>query len=299
MTTQQTFRNNNINDTNIICTSSNSISSINTSTPSSPPISPFLQWVGGKRKIVGKLLEKIPNGLELNNYYEPFLGGGALFFQVKDRFNKCFLSDINLEVITSYNAVKNNPARIIELCESYKLKHSKKYYYQVRDNNINSNDPIEIAARFLYLNRYSFRGIYRINRYNRSQMSYSSRRYSTFNNFTAILNQCSSILQSATIYAGDFSFIEAQANDFVYFDPPYHQSGECFYTRLPFGENDQVRLKNFAEHLSNKGVKLMISNSNTDFIKNLYKNFNISTITIKYSLPNRRKESCELLITNY
>lgn len=290
MTTQQTFRYSNTNDTKI-----KDISPIT----SRATISPFLQWVGGKRKIIDRLLEKIPLDLELNNYYEPFLGGGALFFQVKDRFNKCFLSDINLEIVTSYNAVKRNPAKIIELCESYRLKHSKEYYYQVRDTNINSNDPIEITARFLYLNRYSFRGIYRVNRHDQAKISYSSRNHSNFDNFTAILKRCSSILQDTTIYASDFSFIEPKSNDFVYFDPPYHRSGEIFYTRLPFGEDDQVRLKNFAEHLSNKGVKLMISNSNTNFIRNLYKDFSMSTITIKYSLSNHRRESCELLITNY
>lgn len=280
--------------------SSASINSItSTGSTSITTISPFLQWVGGKRKIVDKLLEKIPLGLELNNYYEPFLGGGALFFQVKDRFNKCFLSDINLEIITSYNAVKKNPTRIIELCESYRLKHSKEHYYQVRDNNVASNDPIQITARFLYLNRYSFRGIYRVNKHNQAQMSYSTRNYSNFDNFASILRQCSNILQNATIYASDFSFIEPQANDFVYFDPPYHKSSEGFYTRLPFSEDDQVRLKNFAEHLSNNGVKLMISNSDTDFIRNLYKDFSINAIAIKYAISNYRRESQELLITNY
>jgi DNA adenine methylase len=320
---QQTFRNNstdtkkNIGKTKInTIIPSTSPTSINLSTNDSPSstrinptsstdspinatISPFFQWVGGKRKIVDKLLGKIPLGLELNNYYEPFLGGRALFFQVKDRFNKCFLSDINLEIVTSYNAVKKSPARIIELCESYRLKHSKEHYYQIRDNNTTSNDPIQITARFLYLNRYSFRGIYRVNKYNQAQMSYSTRNYSNFDNFTSILRQCSNILQNTTIYASDFSFIEPQANDFVYFDPPYHRSGEGFYTRLPFSEDDQVRLKNFAEHLSNNGVKLMISNSDTDFIRNLYKDFNISSINIKYSISNYQRESQELLITNY
>ncbi len=146
MMQQQTFINDN---------TSTAIDKITTINPTNPIIRPFFQWVGGKRKIVDKLIERIPLGL--NNYYEPFLGGGALFFQVKNRFNKCFLSDINLELVTSYNAVKKYPAKIIELCESYRLKHSKEYYNQVRDNNINSNDPTEITARFLYLNRYSFR----------------------------------------------------------------------------------------------------------------------------------------------
>lgn len=262
-----------------------------------PSISPFFQWVGGKRRMVDLLIEKIPQGL--NNYYEPFLGGGALFFQVKDRFNKCFLSDINLELATCYNAVKQNPFKIIELCESYRQKHNKKYYYQVRDNDMMSNDPIAISARFLYLNRYSFRGIYRINRNNQVRMSYSDRNYRTFDNFVAMLKLCSNILQDAMIYGGDFSFIEAGVNDFVYFDPPYHKSGESFYTRVPFSEDDQIRLKDFATELSNKGVVLMISNSDTDFIRDLYKDFNVTTITIKYSISNYRKESNELLITNY
>lgn len=288
MMQQQTFINDN---------TSTAIAKITTINPTNPIIRPFFQWVGGKRKIVDKLIERIPLGL--NNYYEPFLGGGTLFFQVKNKFNKCFLSDINLELVTSYNAVKKYPAKIIELCESYRLKHSKEYYKQVRDNNINSNDPTEITARFLYLNRYSFRGIYRVNKHDQVRMSCSTRNYATSGNFTTILNQCSSILQDTTIYAGDFSFIEQQANDLVYFDPPYHKSGEVFYTRLPFGEDDQIRLNKFAMELSNKGIKLMISNSDTSFIRELYKNFNISTITIKYPISNYRRTSNELLITNY
>ncbi|WP_375319185.1 DNA adenine methylase [Candidatus Tisiphia endosymbiont of Oplodontha viridula] len=288
MMQQQTF----INDNTSIA-----ITKITAINPTNSIIRPFFQWLGGKRKIVDKLIERIPLGL--NNYYEPFLGGGALFFQIKNIFNKCFLSDINLELVTSYNAVKKNPAKIIELCESYRLKHNKEYYNQVRDNNINSNDPTEITARFLYLNRYSFRGIYRVNKHNQILMSCSSRNYANSDNFITTLNQCSSTLQDTTIYAGDFSFIEPQANDFVYFDPPYHKSGECFYTRVPFGEDDQVRLKIFAMELSNKGIKLMISNSDTSFIRELYKDFNISTITIKYSISNYRRTSNEVLITNY
>ncbi len=118
-----------------------------------------------------------------------------------------------------------------------------------------------------------------MNKHDQVRMSCSTRNYATFGNFTTILNQCSRTLQDTTIYAGDFSFIEPQANDLVYFDPPYHKSGEVFYTRLPFSEDDQVRLNKFAMELSNKGIKLMISNSDTSFIRELYKDFNISTYT--------------------
>ncbi|KJV62605.1 D12 class N6 adenine-specific DNA methyltransferase family protein [Rickettsia amblyommatis str. Darkwater] len=97
----------------------------------------------------------------------------------------------------------------------------------------------------------------------------------------------------------DFSFIEPQKNDFVYFDPPDHQSGEKFYTRLPFDEQEQIRLRDFAQALDNKGVKVMISNSNTPFIRDLYKSFYINTIKVKYSMPQQRKISNEVIVTNY
>ncbi|MCC8461812.1 MAG: DNA adenine methylase [Rickettsia endosymbiont of Ecitomorpha arachnoides] len=209
---------------------------------------PFLQWVGGKRKIVDQLIKFIP--AKLNNYYEPFLGGGALFFQVRDKFKQCYLSDINLELVTSYNAVKKNPDKVSKLLDSHKEKHSKEHYYQVRSNN-DSNDPTKITARFIYLNRYSFKGIYRINIDGKPAQSFSSRNYSK-SDLTFRLKQCSQLLAGTSICAMDFSFIEPQKDDFVYFDPPYHKSGEKFYTRLPFDENEQTRLKDFATELNDK-----------------------------------------------
>ena len=256
---------------------------------------PFLQWVGGKRKIADQLIPFLPS--LLNNYYEPFLGGGALFFQVRDKFKHCYLSDINLDLVTSYNAIKKNPEQVSKLLESYKEKHSKEYYYQVRSNN-DSNDPAKITARFIYLNRYSFKGIYRINLDGKPAQSFSGRNYSK-SDIASRLKQCSSLLAGTSICAMDFSFIEPYKNDFVYFDPPYHKSGEKFYTRLPFDENEQTRLRDFAVELNNQGVKMMISNSDTPFIRNLYKNFNINSIAVKYSMPEHNKMSDEVIITNY
>lgn len=263
---------------------------IQTNTPK-----PFLQWVGGKRRIADQLTALIPNGL--NNYYEPFLGGGALFFQIKNRFKQCFLSDINLDLVTSYNAVKKNPEAISSLLEKHNRNHSREYYYQIRGIN-SSNNPDIISARFLYLNRYAFKGICRINKNGSMDVSFSTKTYKTSRAYER-LKDCSNLLQDASIYANDFSFIEPSKNDFVYFDPPYHQSGEDFYTRLPFDENEQIRLRDFAVGLSNKGVKLMLSNSNTKFIRNLYQDFNIKTIAVKYSISEKRKKAEELVITNY
>lgn len=256
---------------------------------------PFLQWVGGKRKIVDQLIKFIP--AKLNNYYEPFLGGGALFFQVRDKFKQCYLSDINLELVTSYNVIKKNPDKVSKLLDSHKEKHSKEHYYQVRSNN-DSNNPAKITARFIYLNRYSFKVIYRINIDGKPAQTFSGRNYSK-SDLAFRLKQCSQLLAGTSICAVDFSFIEPQKNDFVYFDPPYHKSGEKFYTRLPFDENEQTRLRDFAKALDNKAVKFIISNSDTPFIRNLYKDFNINIIKVTYSMPQTRKISDEVIVTNY
>lgn len=256
---------------------------------------PFLQWVGGKRKITDQLISYIPSGL--NNYYEPFLGGGALFFQVRNMFKQCILSDINLDLVTSYNAVKKNPEAVSSLLEKHTQNHSRKHYYQIRDIN-NSSNPEIISARFLYLNRYSFKGIYRISKNGKLDASFSTKTYRTTRIYDRIM-ECSNLLKGVSIYTNDFSFIEAGKNDFVYLDPPYHRSGEDFYTRLPFDENEQIRLKNFAENLDKKGAKLMISNSDTDFIRDLYKNFNIRTIEVKYDIHKKKRKTQELVISNY
>lgn len=263
-------------------------------------IKPFIVWVGGKRRIAKKLASLIPTNL--NNYYEPFLGGGALFFNVFDRFKKCYLSDINLELITSYNAVKNNPELVGKLLLEHEHNNSKEYFYQVRDN-VHTNDPVKISARFLYLNRYSFRGIYRVDKNNNSKASFSNRNYknNTFDNVIQTLSLCKDAMQNSTIYANDFSFITAKENDFVYFDPPYHKSGETLYTRISFSEYDQIRLRNFASKLTRYGVKLMISNSNNEFIRNLYssKEFFLREIEVDYQIRTKNRNDTELVITNY
>lgn len=255
---------------------------------------PFIVWVGGKRKIVDKLLEYIPTNL--NNYYEPFLGGGALFFSLGDRFKKAFLSDINLDLTTSYNAIKNTPDEVCNLVNNHEQNHSKDYFYRIKDIS-NSNNPSVISARFLYLNRYSFRGIYRLNIDGDLKVNCSNRTYKS--KIADRIKQSSDLLKSATIYAGDFSFIEPSADDFVYFDPPYHQSGEDFYTRLPFDESEQTRLKAFIDALTLKGVKIMLSNNETNFIVNLYKGYNIRTLEVRYSINNDTSTKKEVIITNY
>ncbi|WP_342270468.1 DNA adenine methylase [Rickettsia endosymbiont of Orchestes rusci] len=255
---------------------------------------PFFRWVGGKRKLIAPLLAYIPSGFD--NYYEPFLGGGALFFAVKDKFKKCFLSDINFDLITSYNAVKKNPNEVVKLYDMHIQNHSKDYYRKIV--NYCTNNPNAIAARFLYLNKYSFKGVYQFNKQGKLRSTFFDTKYKNLN-IEEKLKEYSSFLNDVFIYTIDFSFIEPQKNDFVYFDPPYHQTGEIFYTKLPFSENDQIRLRDFAVELDSKNIKFMISNNDTSFIRKLYENFNIKNIEIKYSITNHTKSSTEIIVTNY
>ncbi|KJV69838.1 D12 class N6 adenine-specific DNA methyltransferase family protein [Orientia tsutsugamushi str. TA716] len=132
------------------------------------------------------------------------------------------MSDINLDLITSYHAVKKNPNEVNRLLNLYHKNHSENYYYKIRDNYY-SNDPNDITAKFIYLNKYSFRGIYRLNRDGTSAQTFSDKRYLKLH-ICSRINKCSNLLAGVSICAMDFSFIEPQQNDFVYFDPPYHES---------------------------------------------------------------------------
>ena len=255
---------------------------------------PFLSWVGNKKRIADNLLEYVPN--KINDYYEPFLGSGALFFGLHDKCHKAYLSDINLDLTTCYNAIKNTPYEVAKIVDDYENNTSKEYFYYIKDNHT-SNNPSSIGAKFLYINRYSFKSIYRLTLNNKLNIAYYNKHYK--NKISDSIKQSSQLLKNAVIYARDFSFIEPKEDDFVYFDPPYHNSGEGFYTRLPFDESEQYRLKSVFDKLNLKGVKLMLSNNGTDFITNLYKGYNLKFFDIQYAINNAKTRNKEVIITNY
>ncbi|KJV55113.1 DNA adenine methylase family protein [Orientia chuto str. Dubai] len=204
-----------------------------------------------------------------------------------------FFFDINLDLITSYHAVKKNPEEVNRLLNLYHENHSENYYYRI---NYYSNDPNDITAKFIYLNKYSFRGIYRLNRDGTSAQTFSDKQYLKLHIGSRIY-KCSKLLTGVSICAMDFSFIEPKQGDFVYLDPPYHKSGERFYTRIPFNEKEQIRLRNFVHELTDKGVKIMLSN--TAFIRDRYKDFHITPVRVAYSINEQRNHVNELIITNY
>jgi DNA adenine methylase len=264
---------------------------------------PFVKWVGGKRAIIKNLLEKLPN--KINNYYEPFVGGGALFFKIYNSVNgKCYLSDLNINLILSYITIQNQPEELIKQLEIHQYKHNKDYYYDIR-NMQSISDPILNSARFIYLLKTCFNGLYRVNKNNQFNTpigNYKNPNICDTKNIMLV----SKALTNVNIKYQDFTKIQPKKGDFVYFDPPYHPiTKQSFvqYVSNGFTDQDQVCLKNFALKLSQDGVNVMISNSNSDFINEIYKtDFNIHKIKaprVVNCKADKRSPVFETLITNY
>lgn len=264
---------------------------------------PFIKWVGGKRGIMSELLSRIPK--TFNDYYEVFLGGGALYYELFPIITNAYLSDYNDDLITTYNVVKDNPENLIKLLNEHKDNHSDEYYYKIRSNH-NQSNPFDIAARFIYLNKTCFNGLYRVNKggeFNVPVGKYNNPNISDKSN----LSICSVALGKAQIESKDFTSISPGSNDFVYFDPPYdpiNKTSFTSYSKIGFGDIDQIRLRDFIISLNNKGVKIMLSNSNTEFINELYSDdiFNIGVIKAPRSVScnvSGRKSVGEVIIRNY
>jgi DNA adenine methylase len=265
--------------------------------------SPFVKWAGGKRSIISELEKYVPE--QFGNYYEAFVGGGAMFFHLQDRITKAFLSDINFELVLAYNVIKHNPDELIASLKVHKAKHNEEYYYKVRDQH-DLQDPIKVVSRFLYLNKTCYNGLYRVNkkgRFNTPMGRYKNPDIVPENN----IKLCTTALQEAEVNYWQFDQIEPQEGDFVYFDPPYHPLNSTSftdYTKLDFTETDQERLRDFALALHKKGVKVMLSNSSADLIRKLYKGkaFTIRSVHAPRNInckPSERNNVEELLITTY
>lgn len=264
---------------------------------------PFVKWAGGKRSIISELTKRLPSNL--GTYYEAFVGGGALFFEIHDKIEKAVLVDNNLDLVTAYYVIKKDPEKLIKALVKHAIQNNDDYYYRIRKQH-DLEDPIQVAARLIYLNRTCFNGLYRVNK--KGEFNVPVGRYKDPNIIQEEnIMACSRALQKATIRYGDFADITPNKSDFVYFDPPYHPINDQSFTgycKLGFTEEDQERLRDFAITLHGYGMKVMLSNSNTEFIRSLYENsiFNTSVINAPRSINckgNKRNKVEEVLITNY
>lgn len=261
---------------------------------------PFIKWAGGKRWLTAHIQKIKPKGWS-GRYFEPFVGGGALFFALKPKW--AVLSDVNEELITTYLAIRNNPDDVIQLLQSYPF--GERFYYQLRDQNPRAGHTI--AARFLYLNRTCWNGLYRVTSQGRFNTPFGRYENPTICDEERI-RASSKLLKRARLFAGDFETQagKAKAGDFVYFDPPYitgHQNnGFHKYNSQLFSWTDQERLAKLAMQLTEKGVHVLVSNADHDSVVQLYKGFRYQQVT-RYSLIGGQMKSrgvvTEALLSNY
>ncbi|MGE4419561.1 MAG: DNA adenine methylase [Sulfurimonas sp.] len=273
---------------------------------------PFVKWVGGKRGLLSQIIPLIPK--EFNNYFEPFVGGGALFFELyslgllKDK--KVYLFDINAELINAYNVVKNSPSELIKNLKEFKEKHSKEFYYETRawdrDESFSQRSEIERASRFIYLNKTCFNGLYRVNSKGYHNVPIGSYKTPNICDELVIYN-ASEALQKATILNASYKDVtlHVKKNDFVYFDPPYYPltltSSFTSYSEFSFLEKEQIELFEIFKTLNKKNVFVLHSNSDTDFIKNLYKDFSLKDIQANRFINSKssgRGKISEILVHN-
>lgn len=272
-------------------------------------IKPFVKWAGGKNGLINSLISFIPKNF--NYYFEPFVGGGALFFYLKNlnilNSKKIYLNDKNVELINAYKQIKINPNKLLEELEILKNNHSKEYFYKIRnldrDSNFYSLSEVFRAARFIYLNKTCFNGLCRYNakgNFNTPMGNYKNPKIYDKD----LIFSVHKVLKNVSITNKDFEVIslKAKKGDFIYFDPPYYPlnktSSFVSYTDN-FSANEQIRLYKLFKMLDCEGVKVLQSNSNTDFIKELYEDFEIMEVISKRAINckgDKRGKITELII---
>ena len=266
---------------------------------------PIVKWVGGKRQLMFELLKNMP--ANYNRYFEPFIGGGALFFELQPK--NAYISDMNEELINLYSVVRDDVDSLIEDLEKHEV--SKEYFLNIR--NIDRTEMfsklsnIERASRFIYLNRTCFNGLYRVNsqgQFNVPFGNYSNPRIIDESN----LRNCSELLKNTEIKVADFSEIltKVQKRDFVYFDPPYvplnDTSSFTSYTKAGFDIDMQFKLRDVCDELDSMGVKFMLSNSDTKLVNELYSNYEIKKVFASRAVnanADGRGKITEVLVRNY
>lgn len=273
-------------------------------------VNPVLKWAGGKTQLLPEINKRLPK--QFNTYYEPFFGGGALLFSLLP--SSAVINDLNSELMNVYKCIKHDAQfiRLLKELDRHQSLHSKSYYYLIRDIDCspyykNWRD-YERAARTIYLNKTCFNGLYRVNKKGHFNTPIGTEKYKKLYDLDNITNMHEYLKNNnVKILCGSYSSAvkDAKAGDFVYFDPPYNyqdDDGFTSYTADGFTKENQVELFNLFKELSDKGVYVMLSNNNTDFIRDLYKDYNIDIVHAKRAI-NRKGDGRgaveEVIITNY
>lgn len=300
-----------------------------------PQAGPIVQWVGGKRQLIDRYMEYLPK--KITNYHEPFMGGASVYFALKEKGmieGDSYLSDMNGELVTTCNLIVNSHEDISRLVNLINQKHCKELYYEIRNLDRKSLGnkryektadieniltPIELAARFLYLNKTCFNAIYRVNKDNLFNVPIGTSLKKDFSD-NGLLAAAGEVFSSATIKNIDYqeALKSVKSGDFVYLDPPYEPTndnengnqevmvgGKNFtsYTTDGFTSQNQVELKEHCDNLNSQGIQFALSNSNAALIMELYKDYNIVEFTVNRTLNSKKEKRSnsakEVLVTNF
>ncbi len=271
---------------------------------------PFVKWAGGKRQILDKLIKYVPE--DFNTYYEPFVGGGALFFELSPK--NAVINDSNEELINVFRCIKDEE-KLTKMCNElnhHEANHSEEYYYKIRNidrdkKKFNRLSDYKRAARTIYLNKACFNGLYRVNSKGEFNVPFGKKlKVNTYEGQNIGIIHAYLNFNNINILSIDFeeAVKDAKEGDFIYFDPPYDSDTSTFnsYTEDGFSKDEQIRLSNVFKDLSDRGCFVMLSNHNTVLINELYKDFYIHKITAKRNINSdgkKRGKVEEVIITNY
>jgi DNA adenine methylase len=264
---------------------------------------PIIKWAGGKSQLISAFAPYLPGRDEIRHYYEPFIGGAAVFFYLQHP--RSFLSDSNTELIELYQTVRDNVDGLIK--ELKKHRNDEAYFYKVRAQVAKKLTPVERAARFVYLNKTCYNGLYRVNSQGQFNVPFGNYKNPNICD-VAGLHAASLALQSAEMSVADFEAAVAKAasGDLVYLDPPYQPlsktSSFTSYTATRFDDAEQRRLASLYRELDRRGCRVMLSNSNAPLIRELYRDFRLIEVLANRAINSKadgRGKIVELLIVNY
>lgn len=270
-----------------------------------PSASPVIKWVGGKTKLLNELLTRMPD--RFGRYFEPFAGGAALFFRVSPE--RAVLSDSNPDLVNLYRTLATDVEGVIKRLEQHRVRHDSAHYYATRakwNDHDASWKQVDRAAAFIYLNKTCFNGLWRVNRagdFNVPLGSYTDPPICV----PDTLRAASSALARASLMNGDYreAVKDARKGDFVYFDPPYDPvsptASFTSYTAGAFGAEQQKELADTARELVARGCSVMLSNSDTPFIRSIYKGFTVERVMCARAINSngaKRGEVAEVIVTS-
>jgi DNA adenine methylase len=278
-----------------------------------PLIRPCLKWAGGKRQLLPEIRKHLPPNMEDHTYYEPFVGAGALFFSLQPR--RAVINDFNTQLILTYRMIKENTEELIRLLKEHQERNTREYYYELRNLDRRGAEfanlrDVEKAARLIFLNKTCYNGLYRVNARGLFNVPYGKYKKPAICE-EGLLRRMGAYFNTPGITILNVDFEEALGSagqgSFVYFDPPYHSPSKTGFTGYQaggFGRGEQERLRNLMLRLTGLGAKCLLSNADTEYIRDLYDRKDFITIPLRArryinSNPAGRGDAGELLIKNW